>query len=167
MHSHSSPGYEALRRYRVSLPGSAYFLTLCTTERRHGLQSPAVVANIKTEVSLLERDGALSFQAGAIMPDHVHLLIVVQGKLTLGRIVGRLKSKSRATLMNHQLTWQGNFFEHRLRSSDRIEDVVRYLFLNPFRGTKAPRCRQQSVFLDELRNCRMVSANARSRSAVS
>jgi REP element-mobilizing transposase RayT len=93
-----------------------------------------VVGVIKEEVRSLECDGALLFQAGVIMPNHIHLLIVAYGKLTVGQIVGRLKFKSRTALSDHQLAWQGNFFEHRLRSTDRIDDVVRYMYLNPYRS---------------------------------
>jgi hypothetical protein len=32
------------------------------------------------------------------------------------------------------LSWQGNYFEHQLRPDDSIEDVLRYLFLNPYRA---------------------------------
>jgi Transposase and inactivated derivatives len=146
MRPDSAPAFEALRRYRVSLPGHAYFITLCTKGRRRSLQNSEVTNVIKEEIRSLEGDGTLRFHAGVIMPDHLHLLIVAYEKLTLGQIVGRMKFKSRTVLSNHQLEWQGNFFEHRLRSSDRIEDVVRYMYLNPHRSEMAEVSRDDSLF---------------------
>jgi REP element-mobilizing transposase RayT len=146
MRPDSAPGFEALRRYRVSLRDHAYFITLCTKGRRRSLQTSEVTNVIKEEIRSLEGDGTLRFHAGVIMPDHLHLLIVAYEKLTLSQIVGRMKFKSRTVLSNHQLEWQGNFFEHRLRSSDRIEDVVRYMYLNPHRSEMAEVSRDDSLF---------------------
>lgn len=68
------------------------------------------------------------------MPDHIHLLVTLVGQLPLGRVVARLKAKTKPALVRAHLRWQGNYYEHRLRDSDRIEEVVRYIFLNPYRA---------------------------------
>ncbi len=127
-------GYESLRRYRVTIPSTSYFITLCTRDRHAGLNTSPVASAIKDQLAALEIDRALTIQAAVIMPDHLHLLFLTSGKLTVGQIVGRLKTKTRASLATTGLGWQGNFYEHRLRSEDSIEDVLRYLFLNPYRA---------------------------------
>lgn len=81
----------------------------------------------------MEDDGALVLQSAVVMPDHLHLLGIAPGRLAIGQIVGRLKAKTRGILQTVGLSWQGNFSEHRLRPTDRIEDVLHYLFLNPYR----------------------------------
>lgn len=127
-------GYESLRRYRVTIPDASYFLTLCTHDRAAGLNRPETAAAIKEQICALEGDAAFVLQAAVIMPDHLHLLGIVTGQLSVGQIVGRLKAKTRAGLLAAGLRWQGNFFEHRMRPEDPLEDVLRYLFLNPYRA---------------------------------
>ncbi len=68
------------------------------------------------------------------MPDHLHLLIRLTGDMTLSRCVARLKAKTRNALAPQNLAWQQNFYEHRLRPGDTVEEVLRYIFLNPYRG---------------------------------
>ena len=68
------------------------------------------------------------------MPDHLHLLVRLTGNLTITRCVARLKAKTRPTLLSRNLSWQANFFEHRLRDGDLVEDVLRDIFLNPYRN---------------------------------
>lgn len=68
------------------------------------------------------------------MPDHVHLLVTLGERLSLGQCVGRLKAKTRFLLSTASLRWQGNYFEHRLKADEPIETVLRYMFLNPYRA---------------------------------
>lgn len=125
-------GYASLRRYRTTIPGVSYFLTLCTRGRSAGLNRAEIAGAIREQIDALERDTALVLQAAVIMPDHLHLLGIVTGQLTVGQLVGRIKAKTRASLLDAEMHWQGNFYEHRLRPDDPIEDVLRYLFLNPY-----------------------------------
>lgn len=68
------------------------------------------------------------------MPDHLHLLVRLTGKLPVARCIARLKTKTRPALLAKGLSWQTNFFEHRLRNDDLVDDVLRYIFLNPYRS---------------------------------
>lgn len=77
-------------------------------------------------------DQTLLLRAAVIMPDHVHLLVVLTGRLTLGQVIGRLKAKTRPALQASGLAWQGNYYEHRMRPDDPVEDVIRYIYLNPY-----------------------------------
>lgn len=127
-------GYESLRRNRVTIPGASYFLTLCTQRRATGLNHPATATAIQEQILALERAATFVLQAAVIMPDHLHMLGIVTGPLTVGQVVGRLKAKTRPALQPAGLRWQGNFFEHRISPVDSLEDVLRYLFLNPYRA---------------------------------
>jgi len=133
-------GYEALRRHRWSQPGLSYFVTLCTAERTPGLADAGIASAIRTEVMACQADGHWRVRGAVIMPDHLHLLVVLTGTLSLGRVVARLKAKTRESLASASgadvagLTWQGNYFEHRLRPDEPVEEVLRYLFMNPYRA---------------------------------
>jgi REP element-mobilizing transposase RayT len=127
-------GEGALRRYRISLPETSYFLTLCTENRAEGLTCGNVAPTICAEIASLETDCHWTQRAGVLMPDHLHLFIRLTGKLSIARCVARLKAKTRLALHAQSLSWQTNFYEHRLRPADAVEDVLRYIFLNPYRG---------------------------------
>lgn len=68
------------------------------------------------------------------MPDHLHLLAELTGDLPISRCIARLKTKTRPNLLNQGISWQGNFYEHRLRPEEPSRLVIRYLFLNPARA---------------------------------
>jgi REP element-mobilizing transposase RayT len=125
-------GEGALRRYRVSLPGTSYFLTLCADNRTKRLTCNELATAIRSEISAIESDGHWVQCAGVIMPDHLHLLIRLIGDLGVSRCVARLKAKTRSLLLTQGVAWQPNFYEHRLRPDDSIEDVLRYIFHNPY-----------------------------------
>jgi REP element-mobilizing transposase RayT len=127
-------GYETLRRYRTNIDGASYFVTICTRDRLSGLNDSRPAEAIVAELSSMAADGAMAPRAWVIMPDHLHLFLRTNGTLTIGQIIGRLKAKTRRALGSRGLGWQGNYYEHRLRSGDAAEDVLRYLYLNPHRG---------------------------------
>ena len=59
----------------------------------------------------------------------------LSGKLDVGQIVATIKGEDKYSCSTTvQLRWQGNFYEHRLRPGEAIEEVVRYIFLNPYRA---------------------------------
>lgn len=127
-------GDGALRRHRASLPATSYFLTLCSKGRAPMLIEESVATAIRSEISAIEADEHWVQRAGVLMPDHLHLLVQLTGELTVSRCIARLKAKTRSVLHTHKVSWQANFYEHRLRPDDLVEDVIRYIFLNPYRG---------------------------------
>ena len=74
---------------------------------------------------------ALAF---TVMPDHVHWLFQLGDRLTLGRTIARFKFQTSSGLLAHRLIWQRDFFEHRLRGSESVEEYALYIFLNPYRA---------------------------------
>lgn len=134
----TGPGFEALRRGRLSIPTARYFLTLGTDRRQTGLSSPRIAAALRSEIDALDADASWYLHGAVIMPDHLHFLATLGSRLTLGQAIGRLKAKTRALLATTKLRWQGNYFDHRLRPDDSIESVLRYMFLNPYRGQLLP-----------------------------
>ena len=128
----NSAGYEALRGARVSIRGARYFVTICTRARRLGLHEPPIATELKDQLASMERDKVMITHAAVIMPDHLHVLFTLSGGHTIGQVVARAKFATRLALSSAGLKWQGNYFDHRLRSTDQLEDVIRYLFLNPY-----------------------------------
>jgi len=126
-------GDQALRHHRVSIREACYFVTLCTKDRTGSLLLKEIATTIQAELSSIENDGHWTQRAGVLMPDHMHLLVRLSGELPIARCVARFKTKTRQVLLAHRLSWQANFYEHRLRPDDLVGDVVHYIFMNPYR----------------------------------
>jgi len=129
-------GRIALRRGRVSNPGREYFLTVCTDRRRVGLTTSTVAGAIFDELRGMETDGIWLQRCAVVMPDHLHLLVVLGGRLSLGQAVARLKAKTKPVLQtaNEELKWERDFFDRLLRPEEDRIAIFLYLFLNPYRA---------------------------------
>ena len=128
-------GDEALRRFRISQPGTDYFITATIAGKSPEGLSPASKDSIRRELLAIEADYHWRIRGAVIMPDHLHLLVTLGGNLGLSRVMARLKSKTRSHLMMKDgLTWQPNFYEHRLRVNESQQEILRYIFLNPYRA---------------------------------
>jgi REP element-mobilizing transposase RayT len=123
-----------LRKGRISLPGARYFITISAQRPERRLALPETAGAVSGVLARIEKDGDATFLASTIMPDHLHLLALLTGRLTLSRMVGKLKALTEPAMRVAELRWQENFFEHRLRPEDRAGDYARYIFLNPYRA---------------------------------
>ena len=68
------------------------------------------------------------------MPDHVHILMELGRRLTIGQVVGKWKTLTGKKLIGHGLSWQRDFFEHTLRPDDDQESCGFYIFMNPYKA---------------------------------
>ena len=66
-----------------------------------------------------------------IMPDHLHALLAIAPDRQLGRTVTAWKSYQAKSL---GIEWQAGFFDHRLRSSESIDEKANYIRMNPVRA---------------------------------
>jgi putative transposase len=66
-----------------------------------------------------------------LMPDHFHALIAPAHERSLSRQLGDWK---RFTATQHNIDWQKNFFDHRLRSDESVELKAAYIRANPIRA---------------------------------
>jgi REP element-mobilizing transposase RayT len=79
-------------------------------------------------------DGTWILLCAVIMPDYLHLLVVLGERLTLGKAVQRLKAKTSARLRVAGLAWERSFFDRQMRPGDDRLAVFRYIYLNPYRA---------------------------------
>lgn len=79
-----------------------------------------------------EADG--SVLAATIMPDHAHVIFEAGEGLSVGRCVSRWKSQARKAVA-YAGKWQRDFYEHRVRADESLEDYGLYLVLNPYRAS--------------------------------
>ena len=128
----------ALHAHRWSQPGTTYFVTCCTQNRRSGLTNPVVAGVLRTLVVNLDSSHDTATIAFTVMPDHMHWLFALGPRLSLGRVIARWKVQSRSALAGAGLVWQRDFFEHSLRSEESPEEYGLYVFLNPYRAGLLP-----------------------------
>jgi REP element-mobilizing transposase RayT len=123
-----------LRKGRLSLPGARYFITCSTIRPQTHLTDIACARPVLDTFHRLEQDADIILSCATIMPDHLHLLLAITGRLSIARIVAKLKTLTHDVLARHNIGWQANYFEHRLRPEDAANPYAMYIFLNPYRA---------------------------------
>ena len=63
-----------------------------------------------------------------LMPDHLHALVQFPFESKMNKIVGAWKAYQ---TKQHQISWQTNFFDHRIRSDDELDEKAAYIRRNP------------------------------------
>ena len=124
-----------LRKGRFSEVGRIYLVTF-TTEKRLPLFSRFDAARVMSRV--LRRESRYTETlAYVVMPDHVHWLLQIKAK-SLSATVQTVKSVSAHELKKigtlKRTCWQDGFHDHALRSDEDLQDVARYVIMNPVRA---------------------------------
>ena len=130
--------YSELRKGRFSEGGRVYFVTTVTKGRRTLFTSFKLARLVIKSLVILEYKFDITIIAWVVMPDHIHLLIRLEGIDELSEVIKSLKSNS-ALAINRSSgrigsLWQANFYDHALRTDESIVDVARYIIMNPVRA---------------------------------
>ena len=83
-----------------------------------------------------------------LMPDHLHALISVGTDMTLSTVIANFK---RATTRFAGVSWQRNFFDHRIRDSGDPVGKENYILQNPVRAGLVSTAEQWSYVMDRAR----------------
>ena len=106
-----------------------YFVTIITNYRKPLLAGKEVIINKELE-DLTEKVKGLTVDYFVIMPDHIHIIFVLENcSIQLGEIVRRLKAK-----VSHELgqpVWQPNYYEHVIRNEKALNMIREYIIHNP------------------------------------
>ena len=144
-----------LKKYDYSSPG-AYFVTICTKDRRCILSSvrrgdPCGRPELELTqygtilVQCLQKTEAshnIRLSPNMIMPNHVHFICWIDGRATarvaptLGMIVGSFKSLSANLCREAGLRgplWQRSFYDHVVRNEEEYREIAEYINANPAR----------------------------------
>ena len=148
-----------LSAYDYSSAG-AYFVTVCTQNRRCVLSrivgrglAPAEKSGIeytsfgeiaKAQLLLLEeRYPYLSIDLYVIMPNHIHIIMILNGKSagasprpTITDIICAYKSLTTRECKKNGFDgklFQTSFYEHIIRGREDYEEIVKYIYENPVR----------------------------------
>jgi putative transposase len=141
-------GHRALRRWRVSIPHRTYFITTCTYERQLLFESAAAADLVFQHLHAQEADyHAIELLASVVMPDHAHAVFRLSDEDTLETTMKRFRGSS-AQAINRALNrtgpvWQRGYFDRLLRSEERLETILHYLWHNPTPPGLHFRCRRE------------------------
>src|SRR5207248_5250153 len=123
--------------FRICNANKAHFPTFCTN---HRWILPERVRSIILDSCLHDHGTKIDLLVVVVMPDHVHViftpLVNEQAKevCSLARIMDAIKGSS-AHKINKALdrkgrVWQAGSFDHVLRSSESLDEKVRYILEN-------------------------------------
>ncbi|MBQ8249607.1 MAG: transposase [Clostridia bacterium] len=149
-----------LKNYDYSTPG-AYFITICTHNRKCILSSVVGAIHESTEIKLTEYGkivhGIINhiperFKASVdryvIMPNHIHMIVVItndeelqkarevplRGRSIISKVIGYIKMNASKNIHNTfgcTNIWQRGFHDHIIRSRPDYEKIAKYIYENP------------------------------------
>ena len=142
-----------LENYDYSSCG-AYFVTICTSVRQNYFWDRVGATIGRPQDVILSPYGkiveeainnisnvypAISVEQYVIMPDHLHMLLVIcadeYGRPmvapTLSRVVKQMKGY--VTKQIGESIWQKLFFDHVIRNKQDYEEHMKYIYENPMR----------------------------------
>ena len=127
-------GHAALRSGRWSSVGAEYFITVCTADRKPGLADSGRPKTLLSHAESLGREGIWQLRTAVVMPDHLHLLVVLQASDGLAAAMRLYKGRLAVDLRGSGLRWEKGYFDHRFRPQEDCLPVFLYIFLNPYRA---------------------------------
>jgi len=112
--------------------GATYFITICCQQRgSNQLCRERAAAVLMETAHIYHERGRWYLKLLLLMPDHLHALIGVDGQTSLGKLIRDYK---RITAKMAGVTWQRNFFDHRLRHAESLAEKFAYICQNPVRA---------------------------------
>jgi REP element-mobilizing transposase RayT len=129
------------RDFPARLPSGKAFVCMdrLLDEERAGptyLRIPAV-ANVVRDSILQGAPGYYLLHAWVVMPNHAHLLLTpkIQPSVALRRLKGASVREANALLgLTGQPFWQGESYDHLVRSQEEFERIKNYILQNPVRA---------------------------------
>jgi putative transposase len=111
---------------------SDYFITICAEPRgqNHFCKDPVGRA-VLDSVRFYNEKERWFCSIVLLMPDHIHMMICFPRDADLAKVMGIWK---RGLTRSHGISWQQNFFEHRLRNDENAQVKSDYILQNPVRA---------------------------------
>jgi putative transposase len=112
--------------------GATSFITINSLPRgQNQLAIPAVAAALMESIATRVERGQWWPRLVLFMPDHLHALMVFPAAQDLPKVVRDWK---RYTARNAGIRWQRDFFDHRIRNEQSLEEKWHYVAQNPVRA---------------------------------
>jgi REP element-mobilizing transposase RayT len=129
--------YTDLTKGRFSASGHAYLITTVTTGRSPYFLDFRLASIVARELHAVEKWGECRLLAWVLMPDHLHVLLVLNDRF-LSHVMSCVKGRT-AHAVNLERgsggnVWQRGFYDHAIRREEDLIDIARYIVANPLRA---------------------------------
>lgn len=130
-------GSHNLRRGRESIKNQVYFVTTAVHERDPLFIDPRAASAVLDALKWLDQAGKMILDAAVLMPDHLHVVFALKTG-SLPQLMHSLKSYTakqvKAILARECAVWQEQYYDHAVRTSENLIEVVLYMLNNPVRA---------------------------------
>jgi putative transposase len=138
IHDYTRKGTSRLRKGRYSERNQIYHINASTRGRAPIFRDLAAGRILTQSLLRAQTDGHAETLAFTIMPDHLHWLLRLTGKRSLGDCVGVIKSESarriNALCGSEGTVWQNGFYDRAIRKEDDLPNIASYIIANPVRA---------------------------------
>ena len=128
---------------KIRLPEDIYsqkyrpcLITICTKNRMNVFKNGQFVNVCMDLLNRLSENEDIKLFAYCFMPDHVHLIISVQGDKSVVDFVRKFKSISVIKSLQYGFEgriYQNRFYDHFIRKEDGLNEAIMYVLNNPVR----------------------------------
>lgn len=137
MKHNPNPGQRALRKGRVSIENTAYFITTCTADARPIFAAPDAAHIALDSLRWLREAGRVWLLGYVIMPDHVHLVLGLRQGASLSKVMQVWKGFTARSLREKcsvpPPVWQRGYYDHGIRDANDLQIRLDYMHDNPVR----------------------------------
>jgi putative transposase len=113
-------------------PGSIYFITVCAEKRNiNHFCNPTLGPILLESIHHRHKREIWYCHLAVLMPDHIHLLLSFPDIPSFSGIIGSWKHWLTRV---HAISWQENFFDHRIRQEESLGEKAEYILMNPVRA---------------------------------
>jgi len=122
------------RLRRFLLENQCYHVITVTRNREPVFSNPAH-ATVLEEALQFVRRGRAYVLAYAIIPDHLHAVLVPRAPYSISQVMQTIKGYTsrvvNARLDHRSPLWQRSFFDRMMRSEEQLRETVEYTHANP------------------------------------
>jgi putative transposase len=109
-----------------------FFITLnCEPRHVNQLCQPPVASVIYETVQFRQDRGDWFMPLLLLMPDHLHALVSFASDRVMKKIISNWKE---IIAKKAAVSWQRDFFDHRLRAEESYDEKAHYIRMNPVRA---------------------------------
>jgi REP element-mobilizing transposase RayT len=131
-------GSRQLRKGRVSLPGTFYFVTSCCEGKRRLFDDADNAQVIFDCLDWLAAHELLDLHFAVVMPDHIHLVFELPEARELSAVMKSFKQFTSRTIGKRTglpgVVWQEGYYDHAIRRTESLADIIKYCWFNPVRA---------------------------------
>ena len=110
---------------------AVFFITVCCRHRHiNSLAKPEIADKIRESLFYRQSLRQWWMICALVMPDHFHALFAFGQGFDMKKVIADWK---RFHTRHSNIEWQEDFFDHRIRSNESLDEKIEYIRHNPVR----------------------------------